>query len=97
MVAALGAAKERADSASTIGDIEALLIQSLGTHHRGNAMEMRFSAAEHWTQVMLHEYDHYLDRLEGRRTRARVWGSGHVPGAVRAVVDRGSTFSSANG
>jgi hypothetical protein len=54
----------RADSDSTIGDIEALLIQSLGTQHRGNAMEMRFSAAEHWTQVMLRDYDYYLDRLE---------------------------------
>jgi hypothetical protein len=54
----------RADSASTIGDIEALLIQSLGTQHRGNAVQMRFAQAEHWTQVMLHETERYLDRLD---------------------------------
>jgi hypothetical protein len=35
-------------------------------------MEMRFSAAEHWTQVMLHEHDHNFDRLERpAQSRAR--------------------------
>lgn len=51
------------ESRWTIGDIEALLIQSLGTQHRGNAVEMRFAAAEHWTQVMEHERKTFLDRV----------------------------------
>jgi hypothetical protein len=52
------------DSRWTIGDIEALLIQSLGTQHRGNAVQMRFVGAEHWTQLMEHETERYLERLE---------------------------------
>jgi hypothetical protein len=51
------------ESRRTIGDIEALLIQSLGTQHRGNSQEMRFSVARPWTQVMAHEVDTYLDRV----------------------------------
>jgi hypothetical protein len=51
------------DSRSTIGDIEALLIQSLGVHHRGNKHQERFASAEHWEQVMAHEVDAYLRRL----------------------------------
>ena len=49
-----------ADSNRTIGDVEALLIQALGTHHRGNALKMRFGSARQWTQVMAHEVDDYL-------------------------------------
>jgi len=47
----------------TIGDIEALLIQSLGTQHRGNSQEMRFASARRWTQVMQHEVDEYLSKV----------------------------------
>lgn len=63
---ALGAVPKfpRADSSSAIGDIEALLIQSLGTQHRGNVMEMRFTRGDHWTQVMSHEVDLYLGRID---------------------------------
>lgn len=48
------------ESKWTIGDVEALLIQSLGTQERGNAQVMRFAAARRWTQVMRHEVDDYL-------------------------------------
>lgn len=51
------------ESKWTIGDIEALMIQTLGTQHRGNRQEMRFAAAERWEQVMEHEADLYLDRV----------------------------------
>jgi len=39
------------EARSTIGDVEALLIQALGTRHRGNAVNMRFASADNWTQV----------------------------------------------
>jgi hypothetical protein len=51
------------ESKWTIGDIEALLIQSLGTQGRGNRQEMRFAAARRWTQVMRHEIDGYLRKV----------------------------------
>lgn len=51
------------DSMSTIGDIEALLIQSLGTQHRGNWNQMRFAAAEQWHQVLEHEAESILQRV----------------------------------
>lgn len=51
------------DSRWTIGDIEALLIQSLGTQHRGNRQEMRFASAQHWTQVMLHQVPEFLAKV----------------------------------
>lgn len=51
------------ESRWTIGDIEALLIQSLGTQHRGNWQEMRFAAARRWTQVMAHEVNRYLEKV----------------------------------
>ena len=57
-------AAPRADSVSAIRDIEALLIQSLGTHHRGNKHQEHFRNGVRWEQVMLHDYDHYLDRLD---------------------------------
>ncbi len=61
----LGAAPKQllTESKWTIGDIEALLIQSLGTQHRGNRQEMRFAAAQPWTQVILGEVPHYLARV----------------------------------
>jgi len=60
------------DSKWAIRDLEALLIQSIGTQHRGNTLQMRFGQGEHWEQVMSHETDHYLDRLEKPRpSRAR--------------------------
>jgi hypothetical protein len=52
------------DSRWAIRDVEALLIQSLGTQHRGNSMQMRFAQGEHWEQVMAYEVEHYLDRLD---------------------------------
>ena len=51
------------NSDSTIGDIEALLIQALGTHKRGNLVQMRFVAAEHWSQVMRHDTDMLLEEV----------------------------------
>jgi hypothetical protein len=60
------------DSRETIADIEALLIQALGTHKRGNRHQMRFGLAERWEQVLLHERDMYLERLVG-------WKSGSLP------------------
>jgi hypothetical protein len=62
----LGKVPERllTESKRTIGDIEALLIQSLGTQHRGNSQEMRFAVARRWTQVMAHEIDTYLERVQ---------------------------------
>lgn len=61
----LGKLPERflTQSTHTIGDIEALLIQSLGTQHRGNGHEMRFSGAEAWSQVMAHEIEDLQERL----------------------------------
>jgi hypothetical protein len=62
----LGKLPERllTDSRWAIRDLEALLIQSLGTQNRGNSHQMRFGQGEHWTQVMAHEVDDYLDRLK---------------------------------
>lgn len=57
-------AKLLTESKWTIGDIEALMIQSLGTQKRGNAQEMRFAAAEKWTQVMSHEAEEYLEKVQ---------------------------------
>ncbi|HET6834175.1 MAG TPA: GIY-YIG nuclease family protein [Acidimicrobiales bacterium] len=61
----LGKVPERllTQSRSTIGDIEALMIQSLGTQMRGNVQQMRFAAAEQWTQVMRDEVGDYLDKV----------------------------------
>ena len=60
----LGKVPERllTDSKWTIGDIEALLIQALGTP--GNAHKERFAQAEQWTQVMRDDVEFYLDRLD---------------------------------
>ncbi len=50
-------------TASTIGDIEALLMLSLGTVERGNTQTMKFKNADRWDQVQRHEVDHWLRRL----------------------------------
>lgn len=51
------------DTTSTIGDIEALLIQSFGTQHRGNAVQMRFAVANPCEQVMAHDVEDLLAKL----------------------------------
>jgi hypothetical protein len=58
----LGRAPTRLNTAthSTIGDVEALLIQALGTQHRSNAVQMRFASADPWTQIMAHETEKYV-------------------------------------
>jgi hypothetical protein len=53
------------DSHATIGDIEALLIQALGTQKRSNAVQMRFAQAEHWEQVPPWDVEKYMDRAAG--------------------------------
>ena len=58
----------------TIGDVEALLIQALGTHKRGNRIEMRFGLAERWQQIVLKDRKTFLERVEpeaGRRVVPR--------------------------
>ena len=65
------------DSRETIADIEALLIQALGTHKRGNKVQMRFGLAEGWEQILLHEREKYFDRLDG-------WKRGSLPRENRA-------------
>ena len=47
----------------TIGDMEALLIQALGTQHRGNLQTMKFAAAQMWTQVMRDEVETYFAKV----------------------------------
>lgn len=51
------------NSQRTIMDIEALLIQCLGTYRTGNIQKMRFASAEPWEQVRWDETDTYLQRL----------------------------------
>lgn len=51
------------DARETIADLEALLIQALGTHKRGNRHEMRFGLAERWEQILLDERQRYLERV----------------------------------
>ena len=51
------------DSRSTIGDIEALLIQALGTQKRSNAMQMRFALGEPWEQIPPWDVEKYLGRV----------------------------------
>jgi hypothetical protein len=70
---ALGKVRDRllTDSRWAIRDLEALVIQSLGTQHRGNSLQMRFAQAERWEQVMGHEADRYLGRLKKAGAFAR--------------------------
>jgi hypothetical protein len=84
----LGKLPERliTQSSATIGDIEALLIQSLGTQHRGNGMEMRFSGAEAWTQLMGHEFeslDEKMNRPSASRARPKERLRGRRPARAR--------------
>lgn len=51
------------NSDSTIRDIEALLIESLGTHRTSNIQKMKFASALKWEQVKLDETQKYLNRL----------------------------------
>ncbi|MFM5895218.1 MAG: GIY-YIG nuclease family protein [Novosphingobium sp.] len=46
---------------TTIADLEALLINLLGTKH--NASEMKFNNAKRWLQVRQNELDQYLSRV----------------------------------
>ena len=50
-------------TASTIGDIEALLMLSLGTTERGNTQTMKFKNTNRWEQVPLDMVGYWLDRL----------------------------------
>lgn len=50
-------------TASTIGDIEALLMHTLGTVGLGNKNSMRFKNADRWEQVPEYETDDWLDRV----------------------------------
>lgn len=61
----LGIMPERllTNSQRTIRDIEALLIEALGTYRTGNRQQMKFASAECWYQVPRHDQDHYLDKL----------------------------------
>ncbi|CAB4955177.1 unannotated protein [freshwater metagenome] len=52
-----------ANSDHTIGDIEALLIQTLGTYRTGNRQQMRFASAQRWEQVRKDQRGTYLDRV----------------------------------
>lgn len=62
------------DSYTTIGDIESMMIQALGTINRGNARVETFAAAAEWTQVPLYEREEFLGkaaRYREARLRAR--------------------------
>lgn len=51
-------------SQRAIRDIEALLIQCLGTYRNDNIQKMKFTSAEKWEQVGFNDTDHYLKRLQ---------------------------------
>ena len=61
----LGALPEKllSNSQHAIGDVEALLIQTLGTYRVKNKQQMRFASAQCWKQVKWDEWDKYLSRL----------------------------------
>lgn len=61
----LGAAPKQllTNTDDTVGDIEALLIQALGTQRRGNWQEMKFAAARHWDQLTPADSDLYFRRV----------------------------------
>ncbi len=50
-------------TSSTIGDIEALLMLSLGTVERGNEQTMKFKNADRWQQVPIDRVDDWMSRL----------------------------------
>ena len=47
----------------TIGDIEALMILSLGTMGRGNSRQETFRVAQRWEQIQRHEREYYQGRV----------------------------------
>ena len=51
------------DSKDTVGDIEALLMTTLGTVQLGNKRKEKFAAALRWEQVLWHERDDLHRRL----------------------------------
>lgn len=51
------------DTRTTIGDLEALLIRSIGP--KRNTAYPRFQGAEEWTQIDYEEQEKYLGRLSG--------------------------------
>lgn len=53
------------DNVKTIGDIEALLIMSLGTHRTGNKREMKFQSAHRWEQLWDDEIESTLAKHRG--------------------------------
>jgi hypothetical protein len=55
------------DSRETIADVEALLIQTLGTHRRGNKTQPKFGLAERWEQILKDEREKYLERVQWKR------------------------------
>ena len=71
-----------ADTRETIADVEALLIQALGTHKRGNRREMRFGLAERWEQVPVHERDRYRSGLDAARERVAQCRSSQTPSSA---------------
>lgn len=50
------------DSKTTIGDLEALLIQVMGP--KLNTQKMKFSGAEKWDQIGVDDVDRYLQKLK---------------------------------
>ena len=57
-----------ASPSDVIGDTEALLIKAMGLR---NIRKMNFAAADHWTQVKLHEVESYLDKIRPVTKRVR--------------------------
>lgn len=55
------------DARSSVGDIEALLIEALGTRWVGNARSESFAAAVRWEQVMWFEQDDYRRKVSSTR------------------------------
>lgn len=52
------------NSVRTIRDIEALLIESLGTYRTGNRQQAKFGSAMNWELVRRDEVSRYLERLD---------------------------------
>ena len=50
-------------TSSTIGDVEALLMLTLGTVERGNRQTMKFKNADRWHQIPRDETDYWLSRI----------------------------------
>lgn len=57
------------DTRTTIGDLEALLIQAMGP--KLNKKNMNFADAERWTQVDIENAGIYLDRLSHKKSKAK--------------------------